>query len=177
MGGGDLYGPDYGTECFGSNCVASPGTGAFTVTTGQFFAVLPGETEIFAFGYAAEDVAVYIGSLDDENSITLNFAGGGSMTYTGDQLAAVSNAPTPLCSGSCTINGALTNGFWTFTDPSRDIIGITVSEGSTVLSNSFEIAEITTSIPEPSTWAMMIAGFAGLGLAAFRARRSAVAVG
>ena len=58
----------------------------------------------------------------------------------------------------------MTNGFWTFTDPSRDIIGITVTEGSTILSNSFEIAEITTSIPEPSTWAMMMAGFAGTRL-------------
>jgi hypothetical protein len=65
----------------------------------------------------------------------------------------------------------MTNGFWTFTDPSRDIIGITVPEGSAISSNSFEIAEITTSIPEPSTWAMMIAGFAGLAFAAFRGRR------
>jgi hypothetical protein len=28
-----------------------------------------------------------------------------------------------------------------------------------------------TSVPEPSTWAMMLAGFGGLGFAAFRRRR------
>jgi PEP-CTERM motif len=33
-----------------------------------------------------------------------------------------------------------------------------------------------SAIPEPSTWVMMVAGFTGLGFAAFRARRSAVAV-
>jgi hypothetical protein len=33
----------------------------------------------------------------------------------------------------------------------------------------------TSGIPEPSTWAMMLAGFAGLAFAGFRARRTAVA--
>jgi hypothetical protein len=28
-----------------------------------------------------------------------------------------------------------------------------------------------TAVPEPSTWAMMLAGFGGLGFAAFRRRR------
>jgi PEP-CTERM motif len=32
-----------------------------------------------------------------------------------------------------------------------------------------------TAVPEPSTWAMMTLGFAGLGFAAFRTRRRAVA--
>jgi hypothetical protein len=32
-----------------------------------------------------------------------------------------------------------------------------------------------TGVPEPSTWAMMLAGFAGLGFAGYRGRRSAVA--
>jgi hypothetical protein len=31
------------------------------------------------------------------------------------------------------------------------------------------------AIPEPSTWAMMLAGFAFLGYAGYRGRRSAVA--
>ena len=162
MGDGALYGPNYGVECFGSNCVAAPGTSGSSLTTGQFFAVLPGQTETFTFGYAASDLSVYIGSLDDENSLTINYAGGGSTTYTGDDLAAISGQITPIPGGDATIYGTMTNGFWTFTDPSRDIIRITVTEGSTILSNSFEIAEITTSIPEPSTWAMMMARFADL---------------
>jgi hypothetical protein len=34
-----------------------------------------------------------------------------------------------------------------------------------------------TAVPEPSTWAMMLAGFGGLGFAAFRRRgRTPVAI-
>ena len=75
----------------GTNCVAAPGISASSLTAGQFFAVIPGQTETFTFGYAASDVSVYIGSLDDENSLTINYAGGGSTTYTGDDLAAISD--------------------------------------------------------------------------------------
>ena len=35
----------------------------------------------------------------------------------------------------------------------------------------FSAASIPPSIPELSTWAMMLAGFAGLGLAAFPQKR------
>ena len=169
-GNGALYGPSFGSGCFGGapNCVAAPGTSTTTLTAGQFFAVLPGQTETFTFGYAASDVGVYIGSLDDANSLTINYLGGSSQTYTGDQLAAFSGQSTPIPSGDPTIFGTMTNGRWTFTDPSRDIIGITMTEGLSPSTNSFEIAQITTSIPEPSTWAMMLLGFAGLGYAAWR---------
>jgi hypothetical protein len=33
-----------------------------------------------------------------------------------------------------------------------------------------------TAVPEPSTWAMMLLGFAGLGLASYRGKRTARAV-
>jgi hypothetical protein len=36
---------------------------------------------------------------------------------------------------------------------------------------------VSASAPEPSTWAMMLIGFAGLGFAGYRARRTATAVG
>jgi hypothetical protein len=38
-------------------------------------------------------------------------------------------------------------------------------------------AGVAASTPEPSTWAMMILGFAGLGFAGYRASRKAAAVG
>jgi hypothetical protein len=31
------------------------------------------------------------------------------------------------------------------------------------------------AVPEPSTWAMMLIGFGGLGVAAYRSRRTAAA--
>jgi len=44
--------------------------------------------------------------------------------------------------------------------------------------NDFAIGAVSleTAVPEPSTWAMMLLGFAGLGFAGYRAsRRTAVA--
>ena len=36
--------------------------------------------------------------------------------------------------------------------------------------------EIKLAVPEPSTWAMMLLGFAGLGYAGFRKARSAISI-
>ena len=85
---GGLFGPNYGVEC-PSYCVAAPDTSS-GLMTGQFFAVTPGQTETFTFGSAVKDVSVYIGSLDDENSITLNLSDGPPVSYTGAQLALIS---------------------------------------------------------------------------------------
>jgi hypothetical protein len=41
--------------------------------------------------------------------------------------------------------------------------------------NSFEFDNIAASVPEPSTWAMMLVGFGGLGAAMRSSRRKQVA--
>jgi hypothetical protein len=38
------------------------------------------------------------------------------------------------------------------------------------------IGDLPTAVPEPSTWAMMLIGFAGLGFAGYRASRKAVSI-
>jgi hypothetical protein len=119
-------------------------------------------------------VAIYIGSLDEENSLIIHTTSG-DVTYSGTQLASVFGASLPG-DGTPTITGSTSNGRFTFVDSSVDITGITVSEGLAVSSNSFEIAQITTSVPETSTWAMMGLGFAGLAFAGYRARRTPVCV-
>jgi hypothetical protein len=40
---------------------------------------------------------------------------------------------------------------------------------------SLDNVSVTSNVPEASTWAMMVLGFAGLGFAGFRARRTAIA--
>jgi hypothetical protein len=58
-----------------------------------------------------------------------------------------------------------------------DIIGANGKTGN-IGANSFTIPTVTgsgSSAPEPSTWAMMLAGFASLGYAGYRGRRSTVA--
>jgi PEP-CTERM motif len=153
--------------------VAAPYT-ATGSTTGQFFATTPGETETFTFETDVKDVGVYIGSLDAENVLILHTTSG-DITYTGTELATVPGASLPG-DGTPTITGSTSNGRFTFVDSAVDITGITVSESLGAASNSFEIAQITTSVPEPSIWAMMGLGFVGLAFAGYRARRAQVRV-
>ena len=119
-------------------------------------------------------MGVCIGSLDAENVLTVHTTSG-DITYTGTELATVPGASLPG-DGTPTITGSTSNGRFTFVDSSLDITGISISESLGVPSNSFEIAQITTSVPEPSTWAMMGLGFAGLAFASYRARRASVRV-
>jgi hypothetical protein len=153
--------------------VAAPYT-ATGSATGQFFATTPGESETFTFATDVKDVGVYVGSLDAENSLVIHTTSG-DITYTGAQLASVPGASLPG-DGTPTITGSTSNGRFTFVDSAVDITGISVSESLGTPSNSFEIAQITTSVPEPSTWVMMGLGFAALAFAGDRARRAPVRV-
>jgi hypothetical protein len=174
-GTGTLYTPSgqsQGGDQAGS-FVAAPYTAAGS-TTGKFFATTPGEAETFTFATDVKDVGIYIGSLDAENSLIIHTTSG-DISYTGTQLANVPGASLPG-DGTPTITGSTSNGRFTFVDSFADITGISVSETLGVSSNSFEIAQITTSVPEPSTWAMMGLGFAGLAFAGYRARRAPLRV-
>jgi hypothetical protein len=61
-----------------------------------------------------------------------------------------------------------------------DFAGSAGSADSSILGNAFsttpENAVTTAAVPEPSTWAMMLLGFAGLGYVAFRRRSKGLAV-
>jgi hypothetical protein len=49
----------------------------------------------------------------------------------------------------------------------NDFAGSAGSADSSILGNAFSVM----AVPEPSTWAMMLVGFAGLGLAGYRRAR------
>jgi PEP-CTERM motif len=53
-----------------------------------------------------------------------------------------------------------------------DFAGSAGSADSSILGNAFSVK----AVPEPSTWAMMLLGFVGLGYAAFRRRSKGLAV-
>ena len=112
-----------------------------------------------SLGSIAKDsiVEIYVGSLDTYNSISF----GPGLTYTGAQLATLTGA---TANGS-TSQGA--NGLFTFT--------FNTNPGSVTFSTttpSLEVASVDVSpssaVPEPSTWAMMVLGFLGLGFAGYR---------
>jgi len=58
--------------------------------------------------------------------------------------------------------------------PPGAVFGVAVVTSETTL--DYVSAGVAASTPEPSTWAMMILGFAGLGFAGYRASRKAAAV-
>ena len=59
-----------------------------------------------------------------------------------------------------------------------DIFSWSVVPGTTVAGMNPEdlvLSVTVTQVPEPSTWAMMLAGFAGLGFLSYRASRKTTA--
>jgi hypothetical protein len=53
--------------------------------------------------------------------------------------------------------------------------GLFLTQSTEILRLSLESGTISGSVPEPSTWAMMVLGFVGLGYMGFRQRRRAIA--
>jgi hypothetical protein len=98
----------------------------------------------------------YVGSVDQYNSISFDNGAGG--TYSGADFTSNNNGcRTAPCSGLLTFIGS----FQSFTLTSSD--------------NSFETDSFTTfarAVPEPSTWAMMILGFMGVGFLAYRRKNT-----
>jgi hypothetical protein len=58
--------------------------------------------------------------------------------------------------------------------PPGAVFGLAVVTSQTAL--DYVSAGVAASTPEPSTWAMMVLGFGGLGFAGYRASRKAVAI-
>ena len=82
----------------------------------------------------------------------------------GPQLAAMATGG-PAATGNQT-SGASNGLFYFVFSPDEAVTSVTL--GST--GNSLEVAgvSVSTIVPEPATWAMMLIGFTGLGYAAFR---------
>jgi hypothetical protein len=134
--------------------------------TNPYMAVEGGGTEQVVFGTPRTSISIYWGSIDaaeagtpshnniNQFSITVD-----GYTLKGTDLVAMFGAGVhgdgshtdPLANQWVTISGL---GAFTTADFSSS-------------ANAFEFS-LGSAIPEPSTWAMMALGFAGLGYAAFR---------
>lgn len=96
------------------------------------------------------------GSIDQYNSITLHYAGGGSDTV--NYLS-----PTPLSPNDG--NQGLGGTKYVNILASQNITSIDFYSGQA----AFEIDNVTVAaVPEPATWGMMILGFLGLGFMGYR---------
>jgi hypothetical protein len=119
------------------------------------------------FANAVTRFDIYWGSIDgngnNNNSLVLNV---GSDTITGDNLVAMG-----LTNGAGNQFDIFDNQWFRISD-TNPFTSFAVS--STTNAFEFDMAgpsvTQTSGVPEPSTWAMMLLGFAGLGYAGFKRR-------
>ena len=128
-------------------------------------AVLGGGSEKIAFSSQMNSLGLYWGSVDTYNFLEF-FNGNTSVAM----ISGIDVQPPMLANGGQTdyaSNGYVVIGALPFFD------SVVVSSSA----NSFEFdnvlagvgtTQFTAGVPEPSTWAMLLVGFAGLGYAGFR---------
>ena len=140
-----------------TNVYAAPlGMGTNPLTGTTYMSVEGGGTEMATWNTPQTSLALYWGSIDGDGNINSLSISMGAYTLTGVELATMfgadgnGNQVSPLGNQLVRITGL---------DPFT-----TATFSSTA--NAFEFS--LASVPEPSTWAMMVLGFAGLGYAAFR---------
>ena len=105
----------------------------------------------------------YMGSPDTYNKVTFNLVGGGHQDFTGDQIWG----------GSPQGNGDRTIGYRVYYDFGGDKVS---SINFTSTQDAFEFDGLAgNAVPEPATWALMIAGFGGAGAMLRRRRQIAAA--
>jgi hypothetical protein len=127
-----------------------------TGDTTNYLSVHNGVTETVALVTPGNTLGLYWGSIDTYNTLTLATSGG-PVVITGTTLDALN----PAIVNGVTSEYVTLSGFGTIT-------GFTMN--STL--NSFETDNytISTTVPEASTWAMMLIGFASVGFLSYRNR-------
>ena len=119
----------------------------------QYLAVLGGQTATLAISPAVKSLSFYWGSIDDYN--TVSFFSGGSL------VQAFSGTAIPAAPADGSQGNPLNNRRVTFNFGGAAIDS--VSFGST--QNSFELDTVSGAVPEPTTWAMLVAGMGLVGVA------------
>ena len=135
---------------------AAPALSSTTRDTASYLVVEGGNESETLVLPAALHVEIYVGSLDPYN--TISFGGPGAVSYTGGELATLTHAIDDGDQQSGSSNGLFAFSF------AAPVTSVTFTSSE----NSLEVASVSSAVPEPSTWAMMLLGFAGLGYAAYR---------
>ncbi|WP_217430721.1 PEPxxWA-CTERM sorting domain-containing protein [Sphingomonas bacterium] len=116
------------------------------------------------FTTAVQYFSFAFGTLDNYNSVTVNYADGSSYSFTGSGIIGGTNGASPAqgTAGRVSFNA---NGGSAF---SSIVLGSDYA--------AFEVDDLAAAAPEPGTWVMMILGFGLLGSALrYRRRKSTVA--
>jgi len=138
------------------------GIGAFPAgnNSTQYLNIRGGSFVDVAASGLSSKLSFYWGSVDDYNLITFyNAANNPIASLTGSDLSPL------IADGNQ--QSDLSNRFVTISLQGGQFAYARLSSSS----NSFEIDNISAGVPEPSTWAMMLIGFAGLAFASRRKDR------
>jgi hypothetical protein len=149
--------------------------GANGLTAGAAWGAPNGATVLFLKGGAALDVTsfyIYWGSIDsvigDGRNNVLTLSNGDSVT--GDDLVNAGLALNPVVNGAGNQTNAMDNQWFLVSDTSS-FFGFNAQTPTPAF--EFDMR----GVPEPTTWAMMALGFAGLGYTGFRrAKKSRIAI-
>jgi hypothetical protein len=110
--------------------------------------------------FALKDVTVVLNGKTFSTDDTIEFApANGNTQFLGDTDSLFSD----------TLGNIETTGAF-FTGTTSDPTFVPGTYG--IAGDSLTITDISAAVPEPSTWAMMILGFCGLGFIAYRKKRS-----
>jgi hypothetical protein len=126
----------------------------------NYLAILGGQSETLKLASLSTSFGLYWGSIDSYNSLAFYKGSVEVASFSGADITPL--IPTPF--GDQTSDGS--NRYVSFKGLSS-YDTVVLSSGQ----NSFELDNIATGVPELSTWAMMLIGFAGIGFAAHRAAR------
>jgi hypothetical protein len=180
----NVGGTTYSVETYGQNSVSGFTVALFDKTS--IFGGTPGPTDHVAAGFLANPPADGAGIISDFTNSNPNFLltnlvnavwptseyfgvgfGSGPCPPPGPDLSGACQPPgTPNTVVPIPLDGGLydlTLGVYDLNNPSN---GIPDNPNSNLFSASL------TAVPEPSTWAMMVLGFAGIGIAGLRSLRA-----
>lgn len=127
-----------------------------------------GDHEIYyGKGYVQLDVSALLGKVSSISFLTNSTTQGEQWSVYGSNIAGSYSLANLLLSGT-NENGGTLPGIATKTWKYYDFVSTSMSGGK-----NFLIASLSLSaVPEPSTWAMMLFGFGGIGLAMRRRKRA-----
>jgi len=151
-----------------NNLPVSPDGGYFIAMDGDFQTsaltqtvnnLVPGENYTVSFYWGAAQQFGFDG--DTQQNLTVSL---GAESFTTSTVTNPSHGFTGWMSGS-----------FTFTASSPSEVLSFLAYGSLPVPPFITLDGVSmTAVPEPSTWAMMLAGFGGLGFAAYRRRRRSI---
>lgn len=159
---GDTVNADYYYPTFGADCCSdvSFSPSSFTVGSGPETTLTFGTTPI-TFNFGASSLTIVFGapSTTPRSDPPGAFNGPSFTDATGANFGTIASITGPL--GTVTDTGSVLSINWA---------GVSFAEGQTA------VITFANGVPEPSTWAMMILGFVGIGFMAYRRKQNGPAL-